>query len=563
MDNLEFSKQYKEKGIEAQRRYPNEQLIQFLAANFFSIPKAERKDIKILEIGCGSGANLWMIAEEGFSAFGLDISSEGIELSRENLSSRNLSADLRVGNMKKLEFPDNYFDAIVDVVSMQHTDLAGHLETYKEIYRALKPGGKFFQWQLGEKSICYVESGGQKIDRLTIDNINNLNVPYANNGLTCFLNPGEAEALLKQAGLTNIKIEVFTRTYKERSQVVEYLAITALKEEVKNNIINNKNMFDDKTILITGGTGSFGKSFTRYLLNKYKVKKLIIFSRDELKQSIMEKEFSDERLRFFIGDIRDLPRLERAFHGVDIVIHAAALKQVPLIEYNPFEAIKTNVVGSQNVINAAIDLEVDRVLLISTDKSAQPVNLYGASKLCAEKLFTSGNSYAGGKTKFSAVRYGNVVGSRGSIVETLLESKNPLIVNITDERMTRFWMSLNQACELVVFALENMEGGEIFIPKAPSMKLVDLFNILAPGCEKNVIGIRPGEKMHEILLTEQEATHSLDMNNYYVVLPEFRESSKHEKYFTQGKKLDSNFNFASNTNSNWLDEKGFLELINS
>jgi len=319
---------------------------------------------------------------------------------------------------------------------------------------------------------------------------------------------------------------------------------------------------ENKTILITGGTGSFGKNFAKHLLENFNLKKLIIFSRDELKQFNMQKEFNDERLRFFIGDVRDLERLERAFYGVDIVIHAAALKQVPLLEYNPFEAIKTNIVGSQNVINAAIDQGAEKVLLISTDKAAQPVNLYGATKLCAEKLFVSGNSYASGDTKFSCVRYGNVLGSRGSIVETLLNNRAINKVQITDLKMTRFWITLDQAFNLVLFALDNMEGGEIFVPKIPSMKLIDLFEALAPQAEKEIIGIRPGEKLHEVLLTEQEARHALFLENYYVILPEFLGEEKYEKYFKLGKKLKADFRFASDTNESWLKAEDFKKMLN-
>jgi len=319
---------------------------------------------------------------------------------------------------------------------------------------------------------------------------------------------------------------------------------------------------NNKTVLITGGTGSFGKNFAKYLLKNFNLKKLIIFSRDELKQFNMQKEFNNDKLRFFIGDVRDLERLERAFYGVDIVIHAAALKHVPLLEYNPFEAVKTNVIGSQNVINAAINHGVEKVLLISTDKAAQPVNLYGATKLCGEKLFVSGNSYASGKTKFSCVRYGNVLGSRGSIVETLLNNKDINKVQITDLEMTRFWISLDQAFSLVLFALENMEGGEIFIPKIPSMKLVDLFDALVPKAEKEIIGIRPGEKLHEILLTEQESRHALFLGDYYVILPEFLGDEKYKKYFSLGKQVESNFRFASNTNENWLTVEDFKKMLN-
>lgn len=321
---------------------------------------------------------------------------------------------------------------------------------------------------------------------------------------------------------------------------------------------------ENKTVLITGGTGSFGKNFAQYLLENFNLKKLIIFSRDELKQFNMKKEFNNEKLRFFIGDVRDLERLERAFYGVDIVIHAAALKHVPLLEYNPFEAVKTNILGSQNVINAAINHGVEKVLLISTDKAAQPVNLYGATKLCAEKLFISGNSYAGGRTKFSCVRYGNVLGSRGSIIETLLNNKNVNKVQITDLEMTRFWISLNQAFNLVLFALENMEGGEIFVPKIPSMKLIDLFDALAPRAEREIIGIRPGEKLHEILLTKEEAKHSAELEKYFVITPEHYDTfadDKFNKYFQSGKRVEPGFIFSSETNQTWLTKNDFFNLI--
>lgn len=319
----------------------------------------------------------------------------------------------------------------------------------------------------------------------------------------------------------------------------------------------------NKTILITGGTGSFGRNFIKFLLDNSKAKKIIVFSRDELKQFKMARELSDERLRFFIGDVRDLPRLERAFNGVDIVIHAAALKQVPTLEYNPFEAVKTNILGSQNVIEAAIDQEVEKVLLISTDKAVQPINLYGSTKLCAEKLFISGNSYAPVKTKFSCVRYGNVIGSRGSIVETLMKNREAEKVFITDEKMTRFWLELEKSFLLVLFALENMVGGEIFIPKVPSMKLIDIFKILAANAKREIIGIRPGEKLHEVLITEDEARHTLELNKYYVVIPEFSFSDKQDYswYIKNGKKLKPNFQFCSNKNCEQLKKDEFIKLI--
>ncbi len=321
----------------------------------------------------------------------------------------------------------------------------------------------------------------------------------------------------------------------------------------------------NKTILVTGGTGSFGKSFIKFLLKNSEIKKIIVFSRDELKQFHMQQEIDDERIRFFIGDVRDLQRLQRAFYGVDIVVHAAALKQVPTLEYNPFEAVKTNINGSQNIINAAIDQGVEKVLLVSTDKAAQPVNLYGATKLCAEKLFISGNSYTKGKTKFSCVRYGNVLGSRGSIVEALLNN-NLDKVKITDLEMTRFWITLRQSFDLVLFTLDNMVGGEIVIPKIPSMKLVDLFDALAPNIEREIIGIRPGEKLHEVLLTEQEARHSLELENYYVVLPEFDivSSDKYQKYFDKAcEEVKCDFRFTSDTNKNWFTIEQLRELIKS
>lgn len=320
-------------------------------------------------------------------------------------------------------------------------------------------------------------------------------------------------------------------------------------------------MLTDKTILITGGTGSFGKNFAKFLLANFQLRKLIIFSRDELKQFQMEKELADERLRFFIGDVRDLPRLRRAFHGVDIIIHAAALKQVPILEYNPFEAVKTNILGSQNVIEAAIDAGVEKVVLVSTDKAAHPANLYGSTKLCAEKLFVGGNSYAGGATKFSCVRYGNVLGSRGSIVDVLRKRENTAKIQITDERMTRFWITLKQTFDLVLLALRNMEGGEIFIPKIPSMRIVDLMETIAPGAEREIIGIRPGEKVHETLLTEQEAEHALELGNYYVIIPEFLNPKKYEKYSDVAKKLESGFKFTSDTNKDWLAPEDFKNIL--
>lgn len=334
---------------------------------------------------------------------------------------------------------------------------------------------------------------------------------------------------------------------------------------MKTNNVTKMNFLENKTVLVTGGTGSFGSNFIKHILAYSKVKKVIIFSRDELKQFNLNKEISDPRARFFLGDVRDLPRLERAFHGVDIVVHAAALKQVPMLEYNPFEAVKTNVIGTQNVIDAAIDRGVEKVLLISTDKAAQPVNLYGSTKLCAEKLMISGNSYGARKTKFSCVRYGNVIGSRGSVVETLLKNPNQETVYITHKEMTRFWIGLDRTFKLVLFALENMAGGEIFIPKIPSMKLTDLFDTLVPNAKKKFVGIRPGEKIHEVLMTAEESRHAIDLKDYFVVLPHneqiFNTKERYKKLLSMGKKLTDDFSFTSNTNTDWLTSERFMQMI--
>lgn len=325
--------------------------------------------------------------------------------------------------------------------------------------------------------------------------------------------------------------------------------------------------YKGKSILITGGTGSFGKNFVRFLLEHSEAKKVIVFSRDELKQSEMHREMRDERLRFFLGDVRDVERLRRAFYGVDMVVHAAALKQVPTLEYNPFEAVKTNILGSENVINAAIDSGVEKVVLISTDKAVQPTNLYGSTKQCAEKLFIAGNFYAAGRTKFSCVRYGNVIASRGSIIEILLRERDAKQVAITDENMTRFWLTLPESFELVTSAFTHMVGGEIFIPKdIPSMRVGDLFSALAPQAERKVIGVRPGEKMHEVLLPEEEARRAVEFEDYYVVLPDYFHPvvmERFSKYRTDGKKLLDNFSFASDTNTRWLTKEDLLKALNT
>ncbi|UCH72441.1 MAG: UDP-N-acetylglucosamine 4,6-dehydratase (inverting), partial [Thermoplasmatales archaeon] len=293
----------------------------------------------------------------------------------------------------------------------------------------------------------------------------------------------------------------------------------------------------DKTILLTGGTGSFGNKFTETVLKGYNPKVIRIFSRGEKKQLDMSNKFNDDRLRFFIGDVRDRDRLHRAMNDVDIVVHAAALNQVPACEYNPIEAIRTNIDGGANVIDAAIDNGVDKVMAISSDKAVHPVNLYGATKMTAEKLFIQGNSYSGKtKTRFSCVRYGNVIGSRGSVIPLFLEQKKEGILTITDERMTRFWIPLDQGVNFVINCIEKMKGGEIFVPKLPSMKITDLADAIAPDAEKKVIGIRPGEKIHETLLTYDEARHSKEYKDYFIIEPEqfYRPGSKEGKPLEEG-----------------------------
>ncbi|UCB56929.1 MAG: UDP-N-acetylglucosamine 4,6-dehydratase (inverting) [Candidatus Omnitrophota bacterium] len=319
---------------------------------------------------------------------------------------------------------------------------------------------------------------------------------------------------------------------------------------------------EGKTILLTGGTGSFGQKFTEIILKKYNPEVIRIFSRDELKQWEMEKKFgSDERLRFFIGDVRDKERLERAMDGADIVVHAAALKQVPLCEYNPFEAVKTNILGAQNVIQAAIDHNIEKVLAISSDKAVNPVNLYGATKMCMEKLFTAANAYVGKhrQTRMSCARYGNVVGSRGSIIPLIKQQKLQGEITITDERMTRFWITLDQGVEFVITCIDVMQGGEIFVPKIPSMKITDLVHALAPECKVKFIGIRPGEKIHECLLTENEVRHSLELDGFFLVQPEHE--FRQVKNYKGGKALPSGFRYTSDKNEDWLTTEKLKEMM--
>jgi UDP-N-acetylglucosamine 4,6-dehydratase (inverting) len=315
-----------------------------------------------------------------------------------------------------------------------------------------------------------------------------------------------------------------------------------------------------KTILLTGGTGSFGQKFTEILLKECDPKSLRIYSRGELMQYEMEKKFNDDRLRFFIGDVRDRDRLYRAMNGVDIVVHAAALKQVPACEYNPIEAVKTNIDGTLNLIDASIDCGVERVLLISTDKAVHPVNLYGATKMVAEKMIIQGNTYVGGenKTRFSCVRYGNVIGSRGSVIPLFKEQKKTGSITITDERMTRFWLSLDQGIHFVIGCLERMQGGEIFVPKIPSMKLTELAKSVAPEAKIQTIGIRPGEKLHETLITEDEARHSLEYDTFFVIEPEY--ASWQKVFIPGGKPLPDNFRYTSDMNAKWLTRKDLVRM---
>lgn len=316
--------------------------------------------------------------------------------------------------------------------------------------------------------------------------------------------------------------------------------------------------FKNKTILITGGTGSLGTKLTEIIL-KDSPKAIRIFSRGELKQSQMQTKFNDERLRFFIGDVRDSRRLHRAFNGVDIVIHCAALKHVPICEYNPIEAVKTNINGTINVIDSAINNKVEKVILSSTDKAVYPVNLYGATKLVAEKLFIQGNNYSKNhKTIFSCVRYGNVMGSRGSVIPIFREQSKTGKITITDDTMTRFWITQKQAVDFIIDSIERMKGGEIFIPKIPSMRIIDLAKIIAPNCEMEITGIRPGEKIHEVLLTAEEARHSKDFFGYFIIEPEFKFWKKNN---IGGEILPDDFRYSSDKNKVWLDEKRLKKIL--
>jgi UDP-N-acetylglucosamine 4,6-dehydratase len=319
-------------------------------------------------------------------------------------------------------------------------------------------------------------------------------------------------------------------------------------------------LLNGKTVLITGGTGSFGKAFVSSVLKYTDAKKVIVFSRDELKQWEMRQDLGEEkRVRFFIGDVRDHQRLVRAFAGVEVVVHAAALKHVPIAEYNPFEAVKTNIHGAQNVIEAAIDCGVEQVIALSTDKASSPTNLYGATKLVSDKLFVDGNAYAGGKnTRFAVVRYGNVLGSRGSVLPFFQEQAKTGTLSITDERMTRFWITLQEGVRFVVESFDRMRGGEIFVPKIPSMRVVDLARAIAPKAKLRFIGIRPGEKLHEELISIHDARRTVDLDVCYAVEPDMEWWARTTP---QGKPVGPEFSYTSDTNSVWLDRDRLRAML--
>jgi len=319
--------------------------------------------------------------------------------------------------------------------------------------------------------------------------------------------------------------------------------------------------WSNQVVLLTGGTGSFGKKFTKIMLREYHPKKLIIYSRDELKQHEMRSGgFVHPSLRYFIGDVRDKDRLYRAMHNVDIVVHAAALKQVPACEYNPLEAVKTNVQGATNIIDAAIDAGVKKVMALSTDKAVNPINLYGATKLVAEKLFVQANAYSGyDGARFACVRYGNVVGSRGSVIPLFKRQRETGVITLTDERMTRFWITLEQGVEFVIRSIELMRGGEVFVPKIPSMRITDLADLIAPECQRKTIGIRPGEKLHEMLVSRDESRHALEFDDMYIIQPLHPWWQEHN--YKDATPMADGAKFSSDNNTWWLTEDELNQMI--
>jgi|TARA_B110000879_G_scaffold189126_1_gene252348 UDP-N-acetylglucosamine 4,6-dehydratase (inverting) len=322
-------------------------------------------------------------------------------------------------------------------------------------------------------------------------------------------------------------------------------------------------MFDNQTILITGGTGSFGNAFVPMVLKNFNPKKIIIYSRDEMKQWEMAKLFPNEpRIRFFIGDVRDKDRLNRAMNSVDYVVHAAATKIVPTAEYNPFECVKTNIIGAMNIIDASIDNSVKGVVALSTDKASSPINLYGATKLASDKLFVAGNSYSGGGTKFSVVRYGNVMGSRGSVIPFFMSIKDQKELPITDVNMTRFMISLEEGVELVWHAFHDMKGGEIYVKKIPSMKVTDIANAISPNAAIKIIGIRPGEKLHEQMIGLEDTPYTYEYEDHYKILPAINDWFNDESRIKDGKKVSSDFIYSSDNNSEWMREDDLKFWVN-
>ncbi len=323
---------------------------------------------------------------------------------------------------------------------------------------------------------------------------------------------------------------------------------------------------ENSRVLITGGTGSFGRKLTRLILDNTDSAVVVIYSRDEFKQFQMQQGYTEkecERLRFFLGDVRDYQRLQRAMESIDYIIHAAALKQVPAAEYNPFEFVKTNIVGAENVINAALDNDVRKVVALSTDKAANPINLYGATKLCSDKLFVAGNSYVGKKhqTRFSVVRYGNVVGSRGSVIPYFLAKRKEGVLPITDPRMTRFWITLEQGAAFVLNALREMRGGEIWVPKIPSMRITDLARVIASDCECQIIGIRPGEKLHEVMIPVDDGRMSVEFENHFVIKPSFPWWEEGWHAGNDGMPCPNGFYYGSDNNTEWLSEEQLERMI--
>lgn len=383
-------------------------------------------------------------------------------------------------------------------------------------------------------------------------------IRYWQNEFEEFVNPERTNGGQRRYSEKDISVlgQIKDLVYGKKKTIVQ-------AKKVLNKGVKNMNAIDwnEQAILLTGGTGSFGKHFCRIMLEKYNPKVIRIYSRDELKQHEMRIAFKDDpRLRFFIGDVRDGDRLRRAMDGVDMVVHAAALKQVPACEYNPFEAVKTNVHGAQNVIDAAIDTGVKKVIALSTDKAVNPVNLYGATKLCSDKLFVQGNAYAGEKiTRFACVRYGNVIGSRGSVIPLFLEQKKSGTITITDDRMTRFWITLEEAVELVLKAFHYMEGGEIFVPIIPSMRIMDLARAIAPDCKIKNIGIRPGEKLHEALTGEDEGRNTISYKGMYVILPAM--DWWEQENYRGGKKLPEDFIYTSDNNQSWLGVEELRRIV--